>query len=77
MNGVDGEVCSRPEFFDCRLVLTMHDSLLYEVPADRRDAFAAAAVAVVSRRPPWSTIDMKADVEWGRRFGEMKKWPPQ
>lgn len=75
MNSVDREVCSRPEFLDCRLVLTMHDSLLYEVPQDRRDAFAEAAGAVVSRRPPWATIDMKADIEWGHRFGEMKKWP--
>jgi hypothetical protein len=60
----------------CRLVLTMHDSLLYEVPQDKAAAFASAAGEVVSRRPPWATIDMKADIEIDDRFGEMKKERP-
>lgn len=76
MNSVDQEVCRRAEFRDCLLVLTMHDSLLYEVPQDKAAAFAAAAGAVVSRRPLWASIDMKADIEIGDRFGEMKKERP-
>ena len=77
MNNVDQEVCSRPEFAACRLVLTMHDSLVYEAPEGRWKAFVKAALPVVSRRPPWATIDMKIDIEHGPKFGELTKLEPQ
>jgi DNA polymerase I-like protein with 3'-5' exonuclease and polymerase domains len=72
MNAVDEEVCGLPEFGDCRLILTLHDSLIFEVPAPRAEAFIRAAKPVISRRPYWSDIDFKVKVETGTRFGEMK-----
>jgi hypothetical protein len=73
MNNVDREVCSRPEFADCRLILTIHDSLVYEVPETTVESFVAATRPIVTRRPEWSDIDIKSDVEVGRRFGQMQK----
>jgi DNA polymerase I-like protein with 3'-5' exonuclease and polymerase domains len=72
MNKVDLEVCQKPAFQDCKLVLTVHDSLVYEVPEERATSFIAAACPVISRRPSWSDIDFDIEVEVGRRFGEMK-----
>jgi DNA polymerase I-like protein with 3'-5' exonuclease and polymerase domains len=73
MNSLDREVCSLPEFSDCTLVLTVHDSLVYEVPEEKATRFAAAARPVMSRPPYWSRIEMKVDIEIGRRFGEQEK----
>jgi DNA polymerase I-like protein with 3'-5' exonuclease and polymerase domains len=71
MNGIDAEVVARPEFGDARLVLTVHDSIIYEVPAAIAESFARAAKAVMSRRPEWSTLDFPVEVEIGRNLGEM------
>ena len=73
MNRMDRVVCSLPAFSDCRLVLTVHDSLMYEVPQTRVDAFIKAARPVMHRRPDWSSIDMKVDVEIGPRCGQLQK----
>ena len=75
MNSVDAEVCARRKFCDCKLVLTVHDSLIYEVPQAKVRAFVRAARPVAARRPAWSDLDMDVDVEVGRRFGQMKKLP--
>jgi len=75
MNDVDVEVCRLPEFADCRLILTMHDSLVYEVPTPKVSAFTAAAMPIVERQPDWATVDIKAKVEIGRQFGEMQQLP--
>ena len=74
MNSIDQELCSTPEFSDCHLVLTVHDSLVFEVPDGRVATFVPTAVAIASRRPVWSSIDMSVDVEIGRRYGEMTTW---
>ena len=71
MNAVDREVCRLPEFGECKLVLTVHDALVYEVPKQRQDAFLQAVLPVVRRRPDWATIDIEVEVEVGDRFGEM------
>jgi DNA polymerase I-like protein with 3'-5' exonuclease and polymerase domains len=73
MNTVDDEVCSRDEFQDCRLILTVHDSLLYEVPKSKWQSFVKATWPVLTRRPSWATIAIKIDAEVGIRFGHMKK----
>jgi hypothetical protein len=73
MNAVDAEVCGKRRFQDCRLVLTVHDSLVFEVPENKVRAFLRATVPIVGRRPPWSDLDMGVDVEVGKSFGNMKK----
>jgi len=73
MNNVDTEVCTLEQFQDCRLILTMHDSLLYEVPEQIADEFIAAAKPVVERSPDWATIPIKVGVEVGKRFGQMAR----
>jgi DNA polymerase I-like protein with 3'-5' exonuclease and polymerase domains len=72
MNLMDQEVCQEAAFSDCRLVLTMHDSLIYKVPQAKADAFVGVARPILSCRPYWADIDMKVKVEVGRRFGEME-----
>ncbi len=71
MNAVDEEVCRKPRFRDCKLVLTVHDSLIYEVPEEKLQPFARAVRWIACRQPAWADIDFKVEVEWGRRFGEM------
>jgi DNA polymerase I-like protein with 3'-5' exonuclease and polymerase domains len=73
MNNVDREVCLKPRFSDCKLVLTVHDSLLYEVPEQKLQPFVKATRQVACRQPPWADIDFKVDVEAGQRFGNMKE----
>src|SRR5690606_1236164 len=73
MNNIDREVCSKEEFRDCKLVLTMHDSLIYEVPESAAMDLLRAASPVAGRTPSWATVDMEVEVEMGRRFGEMQK----
>ena len=73
MNAMDGEVCQRQKFHDCHLVLTVHDSLVYEVPKGVWHEFVQAARPIMNRRPYWADIDIKVDVEVGIRFGRMRK----
>jgi hypothetical protein len=73
MNALDAEVCAKPKFKDCRLVLTVHDSLVFEVPENNVRSFLRAAHPIASRRPAWSDLDMGVDVEVGKSFGNMKK----
>ena len=75
MNAVDADVCRKRAFRDCKLVLTVHDSLVYEVPEDAAPAFVRAARRVACRRLPWSDIDFKVEVECGKNFGEMQEVP--
>ena len=74
MNNVDTEVCRKPKFRDCRLILTMHDSVVYEVPEVKLHDFVQAAHPIVQRRPFWSSIDLKTGVEVGRRFGSLSDY---
>jgi DNA polymerase I-like protein with 3'-5' exonuclease and polymerase domains len=73
MNNADAEVCSQPEFADCQLILTMHDSLTYEVPKPKWQAFAKAIRPVLIRRPEWATLDIGVEGEVGERFGSTEK----
>ena len=66
-------VCQRQEFKDCQLIFTVHDSLLFEVPKTRWQSFAKAAWPVRCRRPDWAILDVKIEVEVGKRYGKMKK----
>jgi hypothetical protein len=75
MNNVDAELCRSPEFVDCRLILTMHDSLVYEVPTAKVTAFTAATMPIVERQLSWATVDIKAKAEVGTQFGEMQELP--
>jgi DNA polymerase I-like protein with 3'-5' exonuclease and polymerase domains len=72
MNRVD-DALRRAGRHDCKLILTVHDSLVYEVPERRQNTFLRLVLPVVRKRPPWATFDIKADVEIGRRFGDMTK----
>ena len=76
MNRMDTEICSTPEFEDCRLVLTVHDSLVYEVPYRKAKAFARAALPIMTKRPEWMNFDMPVEVEIGKSFGAMKEYVP-
>ena len=76
MNRVDAEICSQPEFRDCKLILTVHDSLVYEAPKRVWREFVKAALPFITQRPYWATLDVKVDVEFGIRFGSMKKIDP-
>lgn len=71
MDNVDQEIQPNPHWNECRLVLTVHDSLVYEVPDRLVDHFITMAAPIVGRRPHWSDIDMKVSVEIGKRFGDM------
>jgi len=73
MNAIDEEVCQEKDFADCHLILTMHDSLVYEVPKAQWREFVRAAYPIMTRRPYWADIDIKADVEVGVRFGKMRQ----
>ncbi|WP_339911663.1 DNA polymerase, partial [Symmachiella dynata] len=76
MNNVDAEVCRKPKFRDCRLILTMHDSVVYEIPEQKLHDFVKAAHPIVQRRPTWSSIALKSGVEVGRRFGDLVDYIP-
>jgi DNA polymerase I-like protein with 3'-5' exonuclease and polymerase domains len=71
MNNIDNEACGLPSFSDCKLVLSIHDSLIYEVPDQKIDSFLSAIAPIVRRRPPWATLDYDFDATVGKRFGEM------
>jgi hypothetical protein len=74
MNNVDSEVVTKPAFRDCHLVLTIHDSLMYEVPEAKVKSFIEAIGPVVTRRPSWADIDIKAKFEVGHSAGQMKEF---
>lgn len=76
MSSMDEEVCRQAEYLDCRLVLSVHDSLIYEVPEGKVQRFVEDAHQVMSRRPPWSDIDFAIKCEVGFRFGEMEPITP-
>lgn len=74
MNRMDAEVCANPSFGDCKLVLTVHDSLIFEVPDAKVEAFIAVARPVMQTAPSWCDIPIKVGIEVGKRYGEMVKW---
>lgn len=73
MNRAEAMVAERPDLAGCNLILTVHDSLLYEVPEPCRLVFCAAIERLVRQRPPWADLDMKADVEFGPKLGQLSE----
>jgi DNA polymerase I-like protein with 3'-5' exonuclease and polymerase domains len=73
MNAVDTEILSQPDFVGCELILTLHDSLIFEVHKSKAEQFVRALQPIMSRRPYWSDIDFKVKIEVGPRFGDMRK----
>ena len=65
-----------------RIVATVHDSIIIEVPDDDEliTEIADMGVAIMEGVPMKYIEDCKvpfvADVEVGTQWGDMKKWPP-
>jgi DNA polymerase I-like protein with 3'-5' exonuclease and polymerase domains len=71
MINIRQEVCQKPQFADCKLVLTIHDSLLYEVPHGLEKDFIKAIDPIMTRQPEWCDFNVKVKYEYGERFGDM------
>lgn len=71
MNNVYQQVTSQPLFRDCRLVLTMHDSLTWEVPISKAQSFIDVTTPVLMQRPPWARFDLPVEIKQGARFGDL------
>jgi DNA polymerase-1 len=68
MIGVDAALNERP-YLDCHMLLTVHDELVFEVPADRVDE----AASVVSDRMESAIaldVPLRADIGWGPNWAE-------
>jgi hypothetical protein len=64
------DTCER---FGARLLLQVHDELVFEIPADRADGFVAAVVPVLEAPPtPDFRVPIKVKVVTVDRFGEAK-----
>ena len=55
-----------------RLVLTVHDSVVLEVPADRVEQVRHQVVAVMETPPPGFAVPLRVDVSTGRTWAECK-----
>jgi DNA polymerase-1 len=68
MIGVDAALTERPDL-DCHMLLTVHDELVFEVPADR---VADAASVVAGRMENAIALDvpLRADIGWGPNWAE-------
>ena len=62
------------EGFAARMLLQIHDELLFEVPSDRVDEFIPAMRAVLQLPPsPEWKVPILVDASQGPRFGDMVK----
>ena len=68
---VDWIVRERPP---CRLVATVHDSILFEVRADFVRELAERCGAVMTSWPTRSGVPLVADFKVGEAWGSMEKW---
>jgi len=57
---------------DVRMVLTVHDSVLLEVPADRVDEVGQHVRATMETPPPGFAVPLRVDVSTGRTWAECK-----
>jgi len=58
------------------VLFTVHDSLVFEVPADRMEE-AIAVITYEMERPPFDTnTPFKVDIDWGPSLGDVQKWQP-
>jgi DNA polymerase I len=68
MIGVDAALRDRDDL-DCHMLLTVHDELVFEVPADRVED-AAALVADRMEHAVDLEVPLRADVGWGPNWAE-------
>ncbi len=68
MIGVDAALSER-EDLDCHMLLTVHDELVFEVPADRVEE-AASVVAGRMENAIALDVPLRADVGWGPNWAE-------
>ncbi len=62
--------------YDARLLINIHDELVYEVPELQLSAFIAELRQTLARPPgPGWRIPIVLEFKVGRRFGAMKKLP--
>jgi DNA polymerase-1 len=57
---------------DCPMLLTVHDSVLLEVPSRRAEEIAAMVRDVMEIQPPGFSVPIKAEVRSGRTWRECK-----
>jgi len=57
---------------DARMVLTVHDSVLLEVPIDRVDEVGQHVRAIMETPPPGFTVPLRVEVSTGRTWAECK-----
>jgi DNA polymerase I-like protein with 3'-5' exonuclease and polymerase domains len=63
--------------FGARLLLQVHDELVFEVPLDRWHPFALAVKAVLEKRPILSwRVPIVVETKVGRRFGDLAEIDP-
>jgi DNA polymerase I-like protein with 3'-5' exonuclease and polymerase domains len=74
MNNMD-HLCHHPWYQDCQLILTVHDSLIYEVPDGKVEGFIQMARPIMQTPPPWCTININVGIETGKKYGDMTKIP--
>lgn len=65
------------EQFDARMILNVHDELVFVVPNARLHEFVPAAKAAMEERPaPWWEIPIVADVQVGPNYGQLRDYTP-
>jgi DNA polymerase-1 len=68
MIGVDAALTERQDL-DCHMLLTVHDELVFEVPADRVED-AASVVAGRMENAIALDVPLRADIGWGPNWAE-------
>jgi DNA polymerase I-like protein with 3'-5' exonuclease and polymerase domains len=61
---------------DCRMLLTVHDSVLLEVPDDRVKEVVLLVRRVLQKPPPKFSIPLAVDIHVGPNWGECKRSKP-
>ncbi len=61
------------EQFSARLVLQIHDELLFEVPAVSVDEFIGAMKPVLEQPPPGFSVPIVVEPKIGQKFGELQQ----
>ncbi len=65
----------RREQSPARMLLQIHDELVFETPADRADELAHLAIEEMSQAHPLS-VPLKVDVKIGPTWADAKRWRP-
>ena len=65
----------REEKSPARMLLQIHDELVFETPEDRVDELAALAIKEMSEAHPLS-VPLKVDVKVGPNWADAKRWRP-